>query len=139
MAGNRCRSYPTTSSRTPTLTRAPYSVGMESKKSSVRTGGNFFAVPRAMRSVERGCASAAGRRRELSRAHLRHNSETRIIMCQSRITANLHAWRREMSVEKILAGKGREVVTVQPHRTLGEVAKILTEKGIGAVVVTDSS
>ena len=41
-----------------------------------------------------------------------------------------------MTVARILALKGRNVITTAPHRTLDEVAKILAEKGIGAVVVT---
>lgn len=44
-----------------------------------------------------------------------------------------------MTVARILANKGHEVVTTQPHRTLLEVSKILCEKGIGAVVVTDAA
>jgi CBS domain-containing protein len=44
-----------------------------------------------------------------------------------------------MSVAQILKGKGRDVVTTQPHRTLMEVAQLLAEKGIGAVVVSDAS
>jgi CBS domain-containing protein len=49
--------------------------------------------------------------------------------------------RREakMSVARILAGKGHDVVTTQPHRTLMEAAQLLGEKGIGAVVVADAS
>jgi CBS domain-containing protein len=42
-----------------------------------------------------------------------------------------------MSVAQILSGKGRDVVTTQPHRTLLEAAQLLAEKGIGAVVVAD--
>ncbi len=41
-----------------------------------------------------------------------------------------------MTVSTILAAKGRDVFTVQPQRTLHEVAKLLAEKRIGAVVVT---
>ena len=40
-----------------------------------------------------------------------------------------------MTVALILAGKGRDVTTTQPHRTLLEVANVLAEKGIGAVIV----
>jgi CBS domain-containing protein len=36
----------------------------------------------------------------------------------------------------ILARKGRDVVTVGPDETLEEVARVLTDRGIGAVVVT---
>ncbi|HLH11033.1 MAG TPA: CBS domain-containing protein [Methylovirgula sp.] len=42
-----------------------------------------------------------------------------------------------MTVARILATKGREVQTAQPHRTLREVAEILAARGIGAVVVAD--
>jgi len=42
-----------------------------------------------------------------------------------------------MTVARILAAKGRDVVTTQPHRTLAEVADVLVAKNIGAVVVTD--
>ncbi len=41
-----------------------------------------------------------------------------------------------MSVARILIAKGRNVVVTQPHRTLREVSALLTEHGIGAVVVT---
>jgi CBS domain-containing protein len=44
-----------------------------------------------------------------------------------------------MTVSKIVASKGRDVVTSQPHRTLEETAALLAGKGIGAVVVTDAS
>lgn len=40
-----------------------------------------------------------------------------------------------MNVAHILGNKGHEVVSLQPHRTLGEAAGTLTEKRIGAVVV----
>ena len=43
-----------------------------------------------------------------------------------------------MVVEHILAGKGRNVVTIEPERTLAEVARLLDEKRIGAVVVSDA-
>jgi predicted transcriptional regulator len=42
-----------------------------------------------------------------------------------------------MTVARILAAKGRDVITTQPHRTLAEVAEVLVAKSIGAVVVTD--
>ena len=41
-----------------------------------------------------------------------------------------------MSVALILASKGRDVTTTQPHRTMQEAAAMLAEKGIGAVIVT---
>ncbi len=44
-----------------------------------------------------------------------------------------------MTVARILAEKGREVFTTQPHRTLKEVIALLAEKGVGAVVVADAS
>jgi CBS domain-containing protein len=42
-----------------------------------------------------------------------------------------------MTVARIIATKGREVLTAQPHRTLNEVAEILSARDIGAVVVAD--
>jgi CBS domain-containing protein len=41
-----------------------------------------------------------------------------------------------MTVSRILALKGREVATIQPHRTIGEAAKLLSSHRIGAVLVT---
>ena len=41
-----------------------------------------------------------------------------------------------MTVERILSGKGYDVVTIEPDRTLQEAAKVLAEKRIGAAVVT---
>ena len=43
-----------------------------------------------------------------------------------------------MAVAQILARKGRSVVTVAPGRTLQEIAGILADKKIGAVVVVDA-
>ncbi len=40
-----------------------------------------------------------------------------------------------MSVEHILRSKGRTVVTIEPDRTLGEAARLLSDRKIGAVVV----
>ncbi len=40
-----------------------------------------------------------------------------------------------MNVEQLLSDKGREVISVQPHRTLAEAVRVLSEKRIGAVVV----
>ncbi|MBD3848165.1 CBS domain-containing protein [Bosea sp. OAE752] len=40
-----------------------------------------------------------------------------------------------MNVEQLLSGKGREVISVQPHRTLAEAVRVLSERRIGAVVV----
>ncbi len=37
---------------------------------------------------------------------------------------------------RIIAVKGHDVTTTQPHRTLQEIAGTLAEKGIGAVIVT---
>ena len=42
-----------------------------------------------------------------------------------------------MTIARILAAKGRDVVTTQPQRTLAEVAEVLVAKNIGAVVVAD--
>ena len=44
-----------------------------------------------------------------------------------------------MTVHRILAEKGRDVFTTQPHRTLREVIGMLAQKGVGAVVVADDS
>ena len=44
-----------------------------------------------------------------------------------------------MTVARILATNGRDVVTTQPHHTLSEVARMLSEKGIGAIVVTGAN
>ncbi len=41
-----------------------------------------------------------------------------------------------MTVARILAVKGRDVFTTQPHRTLQETARLLSDKGVGALVVT---
>ena len=43
-----------------------------------------------------------------------------------------------MTVARILAIKGRDVVTAQPHLTLREAADILCRNRIGAVVVADA-
>ncbi len=44
-----------------------------------------------------------------------------------------------MTVARILAEKGRDVFTTEPHRTMREVIKELADKGVGAVVVADAS
>lgn len=44
-----------------------------------------------------------------------------------------------MTVARILADKGRDVFTTQPHRTLREVIELLASKGVGAVVVSDAA
>lgn len=41
-----------------------------------------------------------------------------------------------MTVKAILEEKGRDVVTIEPERTLAEAAEFLTRHRIGAVVVT---
>jgi len=41
-----------------------------------------------------------------------------------------------MTVKAILEAKGREVMTIEPERTLGEAAQMLASHRIGAVVVT---
>ncbi len=43
-----------------------------------------------------------------------------------------------MTVARILAAKGRDVVTIQPHRTMAEAAALLMAQNIGAAVVTDA-
>jgi CBS domain-containing protein len=40
-----------------------------------------------------------------------------------------------MTVARILSSKGYATVSTQPHRTLAETASLLSEKGIGAVIV----
>ena len=42
-----------------------------------------------------------------------------------------------MKVENILDHKGRDVISVRPQSSIGEAAKLLSEKNIGAVLVTD--
>ncbi|HWY65486.1 MAG TPA: CBS domain-containing protein, partial [Rhizomicrobium sp.] len=44
-----------------------------------------------------------------------------------------------MQVRHILYGKGRDVVAVSSNATISEAAQLLTDKKIGAVVVTDKS
>jgi CBS domain-containing protein len=41
-----------------------------------------------------------------------------------------------MTVSAILSVKGSDVATAQPHRTLAEVARMLAEKRIGAILIT---
>lgn len=43
-----------------------------------------------------------------------------------------------MTVARILAVKGRDVVTAQPHRTLAEAAEILMAANVGAAVIADA-
>ncbi|MBP0440992.1 CBS domain-containing protein [Tianweitania sediminis] len=43
-----------------------------------------------------------------------------------------------MTVNDILAVKGRDVTTISPDRTVQEAAVLLAQLGIGALVVTDS-
>jgi len=43
-----------------------------------------------------------------------------------------------MTVQRILADKGREVFTIQPYRTMKEAIDILAAKGVGAAVVADA-
>jgi len=43
-----------------------------------------------------------------------------------------------MLIGQILAAKGDEVTTTRPDATIGEVARLLDEKHIGAVVVLDA-
>ena len=42
-----------------------------------------------------------------------------------------------MTVSRIIGAKGRDVITVQAHQTMEEVARMLAEHRIGAVVVSD--
>ena len=42
-----------------------------------------------------------------------------------------------MKVESILAQKGTEVITIGPDVSLADAAKLLTDRRIGAVIVTD--
>lgn len=42
-----------------------------------------------------------------------------------------------MIVNRILALKGRHIVTVEPERTLSDAARILSERRIGALLVVD--
>ncbi|WP_457090005.1 CBS domain-containing protein [Microvirga sp. P5_D2] len=44
-----------------------------------------------------------------------------------------------MIVNRILSLKGRNVVSIEPDRSLGEAAKILSERRIGALLVVDGS
>lgn len=41
------------------------------------------------------------------------------------------------TVARILAEKGREVLTTQPHHPLKDVIALLADRGVGAVVVSD--
>ena len=43
-----------------------------------------------------------------------------------------------MTVGRILVAKGRDVVTIQPHRSVLDAAGLLARKGIGALIVVDS-
>ncbi len=43
-----------------------------------------------------------------------------------------------MNVEHILSEKGRQVVTIPPQASLMEAARVLSDKRIGAVVVSDA-
>jgi CBS domain-containing protein len=43
-----------------------------------------------------------------------------------------------MTVSAILATKGADVATAQPHRTLREIAKILADRRIGAILITSA-
>jgi CBS domain-containing protein len=42
-----------------------------------------------------------------------------------------------MIVNNILSIKGREVLTIEPSRTIGEAARVLSERRIGALLVCD--
>ncbi|WP_367714634.1 CBS domain-containing protein [Nitratireductor sp. GISD-1A_MAKvit] len=43
-----------------------------------------------------------------------------------------------MTVKAILDAKGRNVVTIAPDKKLADAAQLLSERGIGAVVVTEA-
>ena len=43
-----------------------------------------------------------------------------------------------MNVEHILRSKGRTVVSIESNRTLGEAARLLSERKIGAILVGDA-
>ena len=43
-----------------------------------------------------------------------------------------------MTVARILASKGREIVTMQPHNTLRDVIDVLAAKHIGALIIADA-
>jgi CBS domain-containing protein len=40
-----------------------------------------------------------------------------------------------MTVAHILKSKGRDVITVAPHRTMSDAARLMAEKRIGAVII----
>ena len=44
-----------------------------------------------------------------------------------------------MTADHLLLEKGRSVVTIGPDRTLAEAAKLLSERKIGAVIVSDGA
>ena len=44
-----------------------------------------------------------------------------------------------MQVRHILLGKGRDVVAIASNATLCDAAKLLTDRGIGALVVMDGN
>lgn len=44
-----------------------------------------------------------------------------------------------MNVDRILSMKGRNVVSIEAHRTLSEAVRLLSERRIGAVVVVDGA
>jgi CBS domain-containing protein len=52
------------------------------------------------------------------------------------VEPHVTAWEAIMTVAHILAGKGRDVVTIEPVRTLGDAARVLAERKIGVLVVT---
>lgn len=43
------------------------------------------------------------------------------------------------TIARILATKGHDVITAQPHRTLSEISEILAARRIGAVVITGAN
>ncbi|GLK81345.1 CBS domain-containing protein [Methylopila turkensis] len=43
-----------------------------------------------------------------------------------------------MTLARILALKGSDVVTASPRRTMGDIVKLLAEKRVGAVIIADA-
>jgi CBS domain-containing protein len=44
-----------------------------------------------------------------------------------------------MTIEHLLAGKSRDVVTIEPNQSISEAVKLLAERRIGAIVVSDAN
>jgi CBS domain-containing protein len=54
-------------------------------------------------------------------------------------TATSNTQTAAASVSQILAGKGADVFSIKPTETLGEAVKVLRDKRIGALIVTDDT